>query len=64
MYGFADGLKLDALKFAGEETAVPLAGGEGLGVTSAFGGEYNEAGEVFVFAAEAIEQPRAHAGAS
>ena len=61
MHGVALGLKKDALIFAREEAAGPLARGDRLRAGFADGGEDDEAGEILRFGAEAIQQPRAHA---
>ncbi len=64
MDGVTGAIELDALEAAGEEAGGPLAGGDGLGVTSALAGEDHEAGEVLGFGAEAVGDPSAHGGAA
>ena len=63
-HGVAFAVKMNALVLAGEKTAVPLAGCDGLVLASSDGGENDETGEVLGVRAESVKNPGAHAGAS
>ena len=56
-HGVALGAELDALETAGQEAAVPHAGGDGLGAAAGPRGQDDEAGQVLALAAESIQHP-------
>src|SRR5204862_7928187 len=64
MDGVAFGLKEDALEFAGQKAARPLAGGDRLLPGLALGGQDDKTGQVPGIGPQTVEQPGAHAGAS
>ena len=62
-HGVARRLELDPLVAAGEESAVPLPGGDRLRLTAfADRREHDEAGQVLCFATQPPQQPRSHRG--
>src|SRR6266850_118933 len=62
MDGIAFGLELDALEPAWQEAIRPLPGGYRLLPGLACGSKHDEAGKVVALGAQAVQQPRTHAG--
>ena len=62
--GFTLGLELDALVFAGQHAAGPLARGDRLLASATSGGKHDVARQVLGLRAKAVKQPRAHARAT
>ena len=60
MNGIARLVELNPLQAAWEEACAPLAGGDGLRITSAYAGHDDEARQVFRFAAQALVHPGPH----